>query len=160
TSDWENWYRWVGSDWDNVLISSVGPKGEASLNGHSVKQAAARLNRDPWDLFFDLVKQGDPFVSPKSMDEGQKQAALRAPFVSIACAAAPLNPANPAAALGQSSAPRAFGTFARVLAKYVREERVISLEEAVRKMSSLPANSLQLHDRGRLSPGFQADVLV
>src|SRR5215470_7283998 len=56
TSDWENWYRWVGSDWDNVLISSVGPKGEASLNGHSVKQAAARLNRDPWDLFFDLVK--------------------------------------------------------------------------------------------------------
>ena len=160
SSDWENWYRWVGSNWDNVLISSVGPKGDASLNGYSVQQAAARRNVDPWDLFVDLVKQGDPFVSPKSMDEGQKQAALRAPFVSIDCDAAPINPGNAAASLGQSSAPRAFGTFARVLAKYVREEHVISLEEAVRKMSSLPANSLKLFDRGRLSPGFRADVLV
>src|SRR5262249_23025371 len=59
-----------------------------------------------------------------------------------------------------SSAPRAFGTFARVLAKYVREEHVISLEEAIRKMSSLPANSLKLYDRGRIGPGFRADVLV
>jgi N-acyl-D-aspartate/D-glutamate deacylase len=160
SSDWENWYRWVGSDWDNVLISSVGPKGDASLNGYSVKQAAARVNRDPWDLFFDLVRHGDPFVSPKSMDEGQKAAALRAPFVSIDCDAAPINPANSAAGLGQSSAPRAFGTFARVLAKYVREEHVVGLEEAVRKMSSLPANSLRLYDRGRLGPGFRADVLV
>ena len=160
TSDWENWYRWVGSNWDNVLISSVGPKGDASLNGSSVQQAAARRGIDPWDLFFDLVKQGDPFVSPKSMDEGQKQAALRAPFVSIDCDAAPINPANSAAGLGQSSAPRAFGTFARVLAKYVREEHVIPLEDAVRKMSSLPANSLKLYDRGRLSPGFRADLLI
>jgi len=160
TSDWENWYRWVGSNWDNVLISSVGPKGDASLNGLSVQQAAARRGVDPWELFFDLVKQGDPFVSPKSMDEGQKQAALRAPFVSIDCDAAPINPGNSAASLGQSSAPRAFGTFARVLAKYVREEHVIPLEDAVRKMSSLPANSLKLYDRGRLSPGFRADILV
>jgi len=160
TSDWENWYRWVGSNWDNVLISSVGPKGDASLNGLSVQAAAKRRNVDPWDVFFDLIKQGDPFVSPKSMNEGQKQAALRASFVSIDCDAAPINPANSAASLGQSSAPRAFGTFARILAKYVREEHVISLEDAVRKMSSLPANSLKLFDRGRLSPGFRADILV
>jgi N-acyl-D-aspartate/D-glutamate deacylase len=160
TSDWENWYRWVGSNWDNVLISSVGPKGDAGLNGFSVQQAAVRRSVDPWDLFFDLVKQSDPFVSPKSMDEGQKQAALRAPFVSMDCDAAPINPGNSAASLGQSSAPRAFGSFARILAKYVREEHIISLEEAVRKMSSLPANSLKLYDRGRLSPGFRADVLV
>jgi N-acyl-D-aspartate/D-glutamate deacylase len=160
TSDWENWYRWVGSNWDNVLISSVGPKDDSSLNGLSVEQAAKRRAVGPWDLFFELIKQGDPFVSPKSMDEAQKHAALRAPFVSIDCDAAPINPANSAASLGQSSAPRAFGTFARILAKYVREERVISLEDAVRKMSSLPANSLKLFDRGRLSPGFRADVLV
>ncbi|HXL21150.1 MAG TPA: D-aminoacylase [Candidatus Dormibacteraeota bacterium] len=159
-SDWENWYRWVGSNWDNVLISSVGPKGDSSLNGLSVEQAAKRRAVGPWDLFFELIKQGDPFVSPKSMDEAQKHAALRAPFVSIDCDAAPINPANSAASLGQSSAPRAFGTFARILAKYVREEHVISLEDAVRKMSSLPANSLKLFDRGRLSPGFRADILV
>jgi N-acyl-D-amino-acid deacylase len=160
TSDWENWYRWVGSNWGNVLISSVGPKGDSSLNGFSVEQAAKRRGVGPWALFFDLIKQGDPFVSPKSMDEEQKRAALRAPFVSIDCDAAPINPANSSAGLGQSSAPRAFGTFARVLAKYVREEHVISLEDAVRKMSSLPANSLKLFDRGRLSPGFRADILV
>lgn len=160
TSDWENWYRWVGSNWDNVLISSAGPKGDSALNGLSVEAAAKRRGVDAWALFFELIREGDPFVSPKSMNEGQKQAALRASFVSIDCDAAPLNPANAAAGLGQSTAPRAFGTFARILAKYVREEHVISLEDAVRKMSSLPANTLRLWDRGRISPGFRGDVLV
>jgi len=56
--------------------------------------------------------------------------------------------------------PRAFGSFVRILAKYVREERVITLEQAVRQMSALPANFLQLYDRGRIAPGLAADLLV
>jgi N-acyl-D-aspartate/D-glutamate deacylase len=56
--------------------------------------------------------------------------------------------------------PRAFGSFVRVLAKYVREEKVIPLEAAVRQMSSLPANFLHLYDRGRIAPGMAADLLV
>ena len=56
--------------------------------------------------------------------------------------------------------PRAFGSFTRVLAKYVREEKVISLETAVRKMTALPANRLGLYDRGRINPGMAADLVI
>jgi len=67
-------------------------------------------------------------------------------------------PVNPASV--ESAHPRSFGTFPRVLAKYVREDKVISLEEAVRKMTSLPANRLRLYNRGRVVPGCAADVVV
>ena len=56
--------------------------------------------------------------------------------------------------------PRAFGTFPRILAKYVREDRAVSLEMAIRKMTSLPANRLKLYDRGRIAPGMAADLVV
>ena len=81
--------------------------------------------------------------------------ALRAPFVAIDTDASPVNPSAV-----DASHPRAFGTFPRVLAKYVREEGVISLEEAIRKMTSLPANRLRLFDRGRISPGMSADLVI
>jgi len=67
-------------------------------------------------------------------------------------------PTNATTAL--SAHPRAFGTFPRILAKYVREDRVVPLEDAVRKMSSLAANRLQLWDRGRISPGMMADLVI
>jgi N-acyl-D-aspartate/D-glutamate deacylase len=67
-------------------------------------------------------------------------------------------PANPATAA--SSHPRAFGAFPRVLAKYVREEKVLTLEDAIRRMTSLPANRLGLRDRGRIAPGMAADLVL
>lgn len=159
-TSWENWYVHVGRDWNNVLISSVGEGVRRDLQGLSVQQAAEKLGADPWTAFFDLVQQGPVFVAPESMNEEQKRVALRAPFVTICTDAAPINPETAEKALGQSFHPRAFGAFARVLAKYVREGRVISLEEAIRKMTSLPANRLRLYDRGRLSPGLRADVVI
>jgi N-acyl-D-aspartate/D-glutamate deacylase len=160
TADWENWYRHVGKNWDNVLISSVGRSVDPSFTGLSVQEVAARRGVDSWTAFFDLVQQGEVFVSPKSMNEEQKWEALRAPFVALDTDAAPINPATAAKALGQSFHPRALGAFPRVLAKYVREEKVISLEEAVRKMAALPANRLKLRDRGRISPGLAADLVI
>lgn len=160
TSDWENWYRHVGKNWDNVLISSAGPRSQANLNGLSIQEVAAKRGVDPWTTFFDLVQGGEVFVSPKSMNEEQKQQALRAAFVAIDTDAAPINPTTAAANLAESYHPRAFGAFARVLAKYVREDKVISLEEAIRKMSTLPANRLKLYDRGRISSGMMADLVV
>jgi len=159
-ASWENWYVHVGRDWNNVLISAVGEGVRRDLQGLSMQQAAERLGVDPWTAFFDLVRQGPVFVAPRSMNEEQKHLALRAPFVAICTDAAPIHAEAAGKALGQSFHPRAFGAFARVLAKYVREDRVISLEEAIQKMTSLPANRLRLYDRGRLSPGLRADVVV
>ncbi|MCJ7680616.1 MAG: amidohydrolase family protein, partial [Candidatus Aminicenantes bacterium] len=68
------------------------------------------------------------------------------------------SPTNPNTAA--SAHPRAFGAFPRILAKYVREEGLLSVEEAVRKMSSLPANRLNLLDRGRIAPGMAADLII
>jgi N-acyl-D-aspartate/D-glutamate deacylase len=152
---WENWYRHVGSNWDNVLVAQTPRPEDKRFEGKSVAEIAKLRGTDVWDTFFDFVRQGDPSVNPKSMNEEQKHLALRAEFVSF-CTDAP--PTNPASATGAH--PRAFGSFPRILAKYVREERVISLEAAIRKMTSLPANRLQLYDRGRIAPGMAADVVL
>ena len=155
TSDWENWYRHVGSDWHNVLITRVGDERDAELVGLSIQEAAEARDQEAWDTFFDLVRTGGAGVSPKSMDEAQKHAAMRAPFIAFDNDASPTNPSAVA-----SSHPRAFGAFPRVLAKYVRDEGVLPLEEAIRKLTSLPAEILRLEDRGTLEPGSVADVVV
>ena len=155
TSDWENWFRHVGFNWDNVLVAQVSGKLDKRYEGKSVAEIARLRGGDVWDTFFDLVAEGGVEVNPKSMNEEQKRLALRAEFVSL-CTDSP--PANPATATGAH--PRAFGSFARVLSKYVREEQVITLEAAVRKMSSLPAHRLRLYDRGLIAPGMAADVLI
>ena len=155
TGDWENWYRHVGMEWDNVLIVSAPPAIDQQVIGRSVAGAAEVLGTDEWSAFFDLVKAGGVSVNPRSMNEEQKWQALRAEWVMIDTDASPVNPATSA-----SSHPRAFGAFPRVIAKYVREDRVITLEDAVRRMTSLAAHRLGLHDRGLVAPGMAADLLI
>jgi N-acyl-D-aspartate/D-glutamate deacylase len=155
TSDWENWYRHVGRNWDNVLITAARAEEDRPLVGRSVREAARALGRSEWDAFFDLVQRGGVSVAPQSMNEEQKQQAMRAPFVMFDTDAAPVNPAEVA-----SAHPRAFGTFPRILARYVREEGVLSLEAAVQRMTALPANRLGLQDRGRIAEGLAADLVV
>jgi len=155
SSDWENWYLHVGKNWDNVLITSVGRNTDPKFVGKSVREVASMRKVDVWQAFFDLVQAGRTSVAPKSMNEEQKYQAMRAPFVMFDCDAGPTNPTT-----ALSAHPRAFGTFPRILAKYVREDRVVPLEEAVRKMTSLAANRLQLWDRGRISPGLVADLVI
>lgn len=152
TSDWENWYRHVGKNWDNVLVTS---SPDEDVVGSSIGEAARRRGVDPWDLFFELVQKGGTGVAPQSMDEEQKRLAMRAPYV---CFDNDSQPTDPDAVA--SAHPRAFGAFPRVLAKYVREENVIPLPEAIRKLSSLPAEILQLPKRGRIEEGYAADLLV
>jgi N-acyl-D-amino-acid deacylase len=155
TYDWENWYRHVGDDWENVLIVSAPEEIDSAVIGMSIAEAAGVLGTDAWGAFFDLVRAGGVSVNPRSMNEAQKWDALRAPFVMIDTDASPVNPAVAAA-----SHPRAFGAFPRVIAKYVREDRVITLEEAIRRMTSLAANRLGLYDRGLVAPGMAADLVV
>ncbi|MEP7366206.1 MAG: D-aminoacylase [Acidobacteriota bacterium] len=152
TSDWENWYRHVGSNWDNILIAQAPDK---SVEGKSVAEVAKVRGADEWATFFDLVKMGSVSVNPKSMDEAQKHLALRTPFISFCTDASATNIDT-----ATGSHPRTFGSFPRVLAEYVRADHVIPLEEAIRKMTSLPANRLSLFDRGRIAPGMAADLVV
>ena len=152
TSDWENWYRHVGMDRNNVLIVSAPDPNVINL---SIAGAAEVLGTDVWSAFFDLVQNGGVSVNPKSMNEEQKWQALRADFVMIDTDASPVNPATTA-----SSHPRAFGAFPRVIAKYVREDGVLTLEDAVRRMSSLAAHRLGLYSRGVVAPGMIADLVV
>lgn len=155
TSDWENWYRHVGMDWDAVLIVSAPEEVDPAVVNRSVAEAAEVLGTDPWNAFFDLVRAGGVSVNPRSMNEEQKRQALRAPFVMIDTDASPVNPQTT-----DSSHPRAFGAFPRVIAKYVREDSVLSLEDAVRRMTSMAAHRLGLHDRGYVAPGMAADLVI
>jgi N-acyl-D-aspartate/D-glutamate deacylase len=155
TSDWENWYRHVGNDWANVLITEVGPDTDPAIVGLSVAEAADHMGKDVWDAFFDLVAARGTGVCPQSMDEAQKHLTMKEPFVVFDNDTAPTNPKSVA-----SAHPRGFGAFPRVLAKYVREEKVITLPEAIRKLTSLSAGILGLSDRGRIETGYAADIVV
>lgn len=155
TGDWENWYRHVGMDWDNVLIVSGSNAVDERVINRSVAGAAQVLGTDVWNAFFDLVQARGVSVNPRSMNEEQKWQAFAADFVMIDTDASPVNPATSA-----SAHPRAFGAFPRVIAKYVREDGVLSLEDAVRRMTSLAAQRLGLHDRGLIAPGLVADLLL
>jgi N-acyl-D-aspartate/D-glutamate deacylase len=142
-------------DWDNVLIVSSPASVGREIIGHSVAEAAEILGTDPWNAFFDLVQAGNVSVNPKSMNEEQKWQAFRAPWVMIDTDASPVNPAHTA-----SAHPRAMGAFPRVIAKYVREDGVTTLEEAVKRMTALAARRLGLFDRGLVAPGMVADLLL
>jgi N-acyl-D-amino-acid deacylase len=155
TSDWENWYRHVGRNWDNVLVASVMPPLDKRYEGKSIAEIAKMRNEDEWDTFFNLAQTGGVSVNPKSMDEEQKRVALRTAWVSVCTDSEPLNIST-----ATNAHPRAFGSFVRILARYVRDEKVISLEQAVHQMSRLPASFLQLYDRGLIAPGMAADLLV
>jgi N-acyl-D-aspartate/D-glutamate deacylase len=155
TSDWENWYRHVGRNWDNILVAAASRKEDKRFEGRSVAEIARMRGVDEWTVFFDFVAAGGVSVNPKSMDEAQKHLALRTDFVSLCTDAAPTNIKT-----ATGAHPRAIGSFPRVLNIYVRQQRVISLESAIRKMTSLPANRLGLWDRGRIAPGMAADLVV
>jgi N-acyl-D-amino-acid deacylase len=153
-TSWENWYDHVGRDWNNVLITDASLGKD--LVGLSVAQAAKLRGKDDWDFVFDTIVQGGLAVAPLSMNEEQKRLAMRAPFVMFDTDSSPVSPTVNGAAVH----PRAYGTMTRVLAKYVRDEKVLTLEDAIRRMTSAPADRLGLHDRGRIAVGLPADLLL
>lgn len=152
-TSWENWYQHVGADWSKVLVTDSGqyPRDVAGL---SVADVARKEGRDVWDTFFDLA-MAQVTTAPESMDEAQKHAALRAPWVMIETDTPPVNIET-----AKSTHPRALGAFPRVLAKYVRDEKILTMEDAIRRMTSVVANRLGLTDRGRIAPGMAADLVV
>lgn len=145
------------TDFSYAVIASY--KKDKSLNGKNIVQAA-QLKRgsdsldDQIELILELEKNGGGSAVYHSMDEPDLQKFLRAPFTMVASDAGPRR-------LGESVPhPRGYGNNARVLGRYVRELKLIPLEDAIRKMTALPAQTFRLQDRGELKPGAWADIVV
>jgi dihydroorotase/N-acyl-D-amino-acid deacylase len=156
---WEN--QWFGSGGgDGVMLSSVLDPGLRKYEGMTLTAIGKQMGRDPRDAVMDLViaDRANSAVVISIMREDDVVAALRHPLVSIDTDSGAKAEDGP---LSESkSHPRAFGTFARILGKYVRDEKVLRLEEAIRKMTSQPATRVHLQDRGILRPGMAADITV
>ncbi|MDA1165362.1 MAG: serine hydrolase [Planctomycetota bacterium] len=153
TDGWENWFRHASHDWNRIIIGrSNNPKYEG-LDGQSVAGIAKAKDEDPWDTFFNLVRTG-AFALPETMTDANKILAMQQNFVSFC------TDVGPAGGSRSASHPRAFGSFPRLLARYVRDLGAISLERAVAQTSAAAANDVLAYDRGRIAVGLAADVIV
>ncbi|MGI5838948.1 MAG: N-acyl-D-amino-acid deacylase family protein [bacterium] len=146
--------------WEKILISSVESNKNKDLAGMTVGQIADRQGKEPVAVIIDLLAEEEGSVQMVSfaMWEEDIQCLLRHPAVMIGSDGATLAPYG---ILDNGKPhPRNYGTFPRVLRKYVREEKTLRLEDAVRKMTLLPARRLGIGDRGLLAPGMWADITV
>jgi dihydroorotase/N-acyl-D-amino-acid deacylase len=156
---WEN--QWFGSGGgDGVMLSSVLDPGLRHYEGMTLTAIGRQMGKDPRDAVMDLViaDRANSAVVISIMREDDVVTALRHPLVSVDTDSGARAEDGPLSA--SKSHPRAFGTFARILGKYVRDEKVLRLEEAIRKMTSQPATRVHLQDRGILRPGLAADITV
>jgi N-acyl-D-amino-acid deacylase len=158
SEDWENLFLAAGPE--QILL--VGFKTEAlkPLTGKSLAEVAALREAPVEQTVMDLLLEDDGDVGAvyflMSEDNVRREIAL--PWVSFGSDAASMAPEG--VFLKASTHPRAYGNFARLLGRYVREEKLISLEEAIRRLTALPAANLHLERRGRLAPGHFADLVV
>jgi N-acyl-D-amino-acid deacylase len=159
TTEWDN-------EWDGVpgpeaiLIGQVQNPKLAPLAGKTLAEIAKAGGKDPMDALFDLLIEDNAFTRGLSfgMNEPDIVLALQQPWVSIDN---DYEGTSPDGLLAKDYAhPRAYGTFPRILRKYVREEKKLTLEEAIRKFSALPAQRMRLGDRGVIKTGLSADLVV
>jgi N-acyl-D-aspartate/D-glutamate deacylase len=151
--NYENWYRHIGFDWDKVVLGEMTERPYSEHGGKSLLAVARALSKDPWDVFFDACRM-NAFALPQTMTEANLIKAMREEFVSFCTDVGPAGGSNIA------SHPRAYGALPRVLSRFVRDLGVISLEQAVSQASAVAANEVLCYDRGRLSPGLAADIVV
>jgi N-acyl-D-aspartate/D-glutamate deacylase len=142
------------------MLSSVLSQDLKQYEGMTLTAIGKAMGTDPRDALMDLViaDRGNSYVVIAIMDEADVRTALAHPLVSIDTDSGARAEDGPLS--GSKSHPRAWGTFPRILGKYVREERLLPLEEAIRKMTSRPAIRVGLTDRGILRPGMFADITV
>jgi N-acyl-D-amino-acid deacylase len=159
TSEWENIYLGSGGA-TGVLISSVVHPELEGLQGKRISELAVEQKKDELDALFDLIlaDHGATSAIYFMMSEDDLRAALRAPFVSICTDSGARATDGPlSTAKGH---PRGWGSYPRILSRYVRDEHLLTLEEAVRKMTGLPAARVGLKDRGTLREGAYADLTI
>ncbi len=158
TDDWENLYLAAGAE--GTMIAGLRQDSLRHLIGRRLSDIAAERGQRPEETIVDLVIQDSSRVEVvyflMSEENVRRQIAL--PWMAFGSDAGSMAPEG--RVLEQSQHPRAYGNAARLLGRYVREQGVIPLEEAVRRLTSIPAERLRLSGRGRLAPGFLADVIV
>jgi dihydroorotase/N-acyl-D-amino-acid deacylase len=158
SKDWDNeWQEIPGPE--AIMIGIVQNPKLLPLKGKRMSEIAKLWNKDPMDALFDFLIQ-DPFagVAVFGMSQPDVTLALQQPWVAIDNDSSGTSPEG---ILGlEHPHPRAYGTFPRILRKYVREDHALTLEDAIRKFSALPAQRLRLTDRGVLKAGMWADVVI
>jgi N-acyl-D-amino-acid deacylase len=155
---WENLL--MATTFDGIQVASVPREFDQSIIGKRIAQIAAERKADPWDVYFSLLIETGGRVGAlyHMMSEEDVITGLRAPFVSIGTDSAALRSEG---VLAQGAPhPRSYGTFPRVLGKYVREEKVLELRAAVHRMTGLAAAQMGIRDRGLLRDGQRADIVV
>jgi N-acyl-D-aspartate/D-glutamate deacylase len=156
---WFNHYLLMGN-WDNVRLASVQTEKNKPFVGKSVAEIAKLTKKRPTDTVFDLLldEGGSIPAIYFLMSEQDVRDTLRLPWVGVGSDGLAFRPDGP---LGQGKPhPRSYGTFPRVLGKYVREEKVLTIPQAIRKMTSLNAEKLGIKDRGLLKPNMKADITI
>jgi N-acyl-D-amino-acid deacylase len=165
---WESRYQSAGT-WQNVQLAAIGRTRGATndavspnrkYEGMRVAEAARQAGKDPFDFVFDLLIDERASIGCVYfiIDEADLALAMQQPWVAIGSDGSALAVEGPLRA--GVPHPRNFGTFPRVLGRYVRELKVISLEDAIRKMTSLPASILGITDRGTIREGQWADLVI
>jgi N-acyl-D-amino-acid deacylase len=146
--------------WDNVLISSVARGGDSSAEGKRLGALAAAKGAEPYDTTVALLRGSNGSVGMVgfAMSEENLERILAHPLGMVCSDGGAF--ATEGASRRGSPHPRGLGTFTRVLGRYVRERKALTLEQAVRKMSALPASRIRLADRGRLATRLAADIVV
>lgn len=159
SNDWENLYQLTGSP-DRILLASFRSEKLKPLTGKTLAEVAKMRGKDPIETIMDLVLEDRSRIGTIYflMSEDNIKLQIRQPWVSFGSDAASIAPEG--VFLKSSAHPRAYGNFARLLGRYVRDEKVISLAEAIKRLSGLPATNLGLDHRGFLKPGMFADVVV
>ena len=159
SDEWENeWQQITGPE--SILIGSVQNPKLLPLQGKTMAEVAKLWNKDPIDTIFDFLIEDDAAtgVAVYGMSEPDVVLALQQPWVSFDNDSSGVSPEG---ILGREhSHPRAYGTFPRILRKYVREEHKLALEDAIRKFTALPSQRLHLESRGLLRVGMSADVTI
>jgi N-acyl-D-aspartate/D-glutamate deacylase len=158
TDEWENMFLLAGPE--NIRLLAFKNERLRVLTGKTLAEVAAERHAGPAQVAMDLVVEDGTRVAAAyfTMSEENVRRELTLPWVSF-CSDSPA-PAAEGVFLEWSTHPRAYGSFARLLGRYVRDERLLPLEEAIRRLTSLPAANLSIVDRGRLGRGRFADVVV
>jgi N-acyl-D-amino-acid deacylase len=158
TNEWENFFVDAGPE--NILLIGFRNPELRPLIGKTLQEVADERGTDPAVTAMDLVVEDDSRVDAVYflMSEDNVRRKVARPWISFGSDAGA--PAAEGVFLESSRHPRTYGNFARLLGKYVREEKVISLQEAIRRMTSLPAGNIGAFERGELRQGFYADIVV
>jgi N-acyl-D-amino-acid deacylase len=159
TDKWENMLRTVGGP-ENVLFLGFAKEPLKKYEGKTLAEVAKDWGKSPEETVIDLVITDSTRVETAyfMMSEDNIKRQIQLPYVSFGSDAGA--PSAEGMFLKYKDHPRAFGNFTRLLGKYVRDEKVIPLEEAIRRLTSLPAGNLKIKKRGQLAPGYFADVVV